>query len=144
MVYRGVMAAKKGTISNGTAVKKAAMLQALEKSMGVVTPACDAVGIARKTHYEWLKNDGAYAAAVDLVREGTIDFAESELYKQIKAGQVAATIFYLKTKGKHRGYVERSEHTGANGTPLMNPNITVVAGPALANSEDGIDEDIAP
>ena len=38
----------------------------------------------------------------------------------------------------------QNEHTGANGAPLINPNITVVAGPALANSEDGIDEDIAP
>jgi hypothetical protein len=40
----------------------------------------------------------------------TIDFAESQLHKQIKEGSTAATIFFLKTKGKQRGYVERIEH----------------------------------
>ena len=27
-------------------------------------------------------------------------------------------MFYLKTKGKHRGYVERNETTGKDGGPL--------------------------
>ena len=38
-----------------------------------------------------------------------LDFAESRLFKQIEDGVPSSTIFYLKTKGKHRGYVERSE-----------------------------------
>ncbi len=44
-----------------------------------------------------------------------MDFAESQLYKQIKEGSTAATIFYLKTKGKKRGYIERQEieHNGS-------------------------------
>ena len=31
-------------------------LEALEKSLGVVTSACKNVGIARSTFYEWLKD----------------------------------------------------------------------------------------
>jgi hypothetical protein len=44
-----------------------------------------------------------------------LDFAESQLHKQIQSGEVSSTIFYLKTKGKKRGYVERSEvdHSGS-------------------------------
>ena len=38
-----------------------------------------------------------------------MDFAESHLYKLVKEGNPAATIFFLKTKGKARGYVERQE-----------------------------------
>ena len=43
---------------------KKAMIEALEQSLGIVTTACKKVGINRKTHYDWLKNDEDYAAAV--------------------------------------------------------------------------------
>ena len=36
-----------------------------------------------------------------------LDFAESQLHKQIKDGNPSSTIFYLKTKGKNRGYYEK-------------------------------------
>jgi hypothetical protein len=92
-----------------TDIHKKAMLEALEKSLGVVTSACKQVGIARQTHYEWYKDDAAYQAAVDELSDVAIDFAESQLHKQIKEGNSTATIFFLKTKGKKRGYVERQE-----------------------------------
>jgi hypothetical protein len=89
--------------------KKQAMLVALEQSLGVVTPACKSVDIARETHYRWLKEDEEYAEAVKQLDDVAIDFAESQLHKQIKSGQTASTIFYLKTKGKKRGYIEKQE-----------------------------------
>ena len=46
-----------------------------------------------------------------------MDFAESQLHQQIKDGSVAATIFYLKTKGKKRGYIEKSELDVTNKNP---------------------------
>jgi len=85
------------------------MLDALEKSLGVVTSACKTVGIGRTTHYLWLQEDKEYKAAVDELSDVAIDFAESQLHKQIKEGNSTATIFFLKTKGKKRGYVERQE-----------------------------------
>ena len=92
-----------------TVQHKKAMLDALEKSLGVVTSACKTVGIGRTTHYLWMDSDPEYKAAVDSLSDVALDFAESQLHKQIKDGNSTATIFFLKTKGKKRGYVERQE-----------------------------------
>ena len=88
---------------------KKAMLDALEKSLGVVTSAAKTVGVGRTTHYLWMQEDKEYKAAVDELSDVAIDFAESQLHKQIKEGNSTATIFFLKTKGKKRGYIERQE-----------------------------------
>jgi hypothetical protein len=88
---------------------KKAMLEALEKSLGVVTTACKSVGIGRTTHYMWLDEDPQYRRDVESISDIAVDFAESSLHKQIKDGNPTSTIFFLKTKGKKRGYVERQE-----------------------------------
>lgn len=99
-------------------LKKEAMIAALEKRLGIVTTAAKEVGINRWTHYDWLKNDDEYRKAVAEIENVSLDFAESQLMKQMEGGNTAATIFYLKTKGKHRGYVERVEHTGPEGETI--------------------------
>lgn len=90
--------------------KKEAMIEALMRTMGVITPACKAVGITRRTHYNWLESDPEYKQAVEDMPEIALDFVEAQNYKQIKEGNTSAIIFYLKTKGKSRGYIERREH----------------------------------
>ena len=92
-----------------TDISKKAMLEALEKSLGIATSACKSVGISRETHYRWIREDAEYKAAVDSIGDMTIDFVESQLHKQIREGNSTATIFFLKTKAKKRGYVERQE-----------------------------------
>lgn len=91
---------------NSTKARKAAMIQALTKCMGVVTAACKMVGIDRRIHYTWLKRDSKYSEAVESIADIALDFAEAKILENIKAGDVASIIFYLKTKGKHRGYTE--------------------------------------
>ena len=44
--------------------------------------------------------------------------AESQLVKGIQTGQSWAVCFYLKTKGRDRGYSERREITDADGNNL--------------------------
>lgn len=90
-------------------IKKDALIQALEKSLGVVTTACKQVGVGRTTYYEWINTDKEFAKQVSEIQNIALDFAESQLHKQIGEGSTAATIFYLKTKGKGRGYIERQE-----------------------------------
>ena len=96
-------------------ITKKAMLEALEKSLGVVTSACKTVDISRETHYRWLREDADYKAAVEALSDVALDFAESQLHKQIKEGNSTATIFFHKTKGKKRGYIERQEVEVASG-----------------------------
>ena len=102
---------------NKTEQHKKAIIDALEKSLGVVTTACKNVGIGRTTFYEWMKDDQEFEQEVNEIQNIALDFAESQLHKQIGDGSTAATIFYLKTKGKKRGYIERQEITGADGMP---------------------------
>jgi len=94
---------------NSTLLKKKAMIEALEKTLGVVTTAAKMVGIERTTHYKWMENDAEYKANVDDVQNVVLDFAESALHKMVENHNPAATLFLLKTKGKKRGYIERQE-----------------------------------
>ena len=101
-----------------TDTKKGLMLEALEKSLGIVSTACKMVDISRQTHYAWLKADEEYKSAVQSIQDSVLDFAESHLYKLVKDGNPAATIFFLKTKGKKRGYIERQEIEVTQKKPL--------------------------
>lgn len=115
---------------------KELMLKALKKTKGMVSVAAESVNIARTTHYLWMDNDPEYKEAVKAIDEAAIDFAESKLFELIDGARKevvtqdgiqvikdtpnpTATIFYLKTKAKHRGYVERQEITGADGGPVQ-------------------------
>ena len=105
---------------------KKALLEALEKTLGIVTTACKIVGISRQTFYSYLKEDKDFAKAVKEIDNVVLDFAESQLHKQIKDNNTSSTIFYLKTKGKNRGYVERQEITGKEGEPIQITGFTYV------------------
>jgi len=100
--------------------KKGAMLPALEKHLGVVTDSCQEAGICRTTHYRWLKEDPEYREAVDEIGDVSLDFAESKLLDQIRNGNTTATIFYLKTKGRKRGYIERQDFDHTTGGDKIN------------------------
>ena len=98
-------------------IKKESILKSLEKNLGVVTLSCRKADIPRSTFYKWINEDEEFAKKVKEIENVALDFAESELFKQIQKGTPASTIFYLKTKGKKRGYIERQEITGADGMP---------------------------
>ena len=87
-------------------------LQAYEKSLGVLKTACEATNMCRKTIWEWRKKYPEFDAACHECEEVAIDFVESKMFKKIDRGDKGSEslmIFYLKTKAKHRGYIERQE-----------------------------------
>lgn len=118
------MASTKSTTEKKRANLKRAFLDAYKKCLGNITLACENVGIDRGTYYNWIERDEAFRAEVEAANEVSIDFVENALMKQIKEGNTTATIFYLKTKGKQRGYVERQEVTGRDGSALIPSRMT--------------------
>ena len=105
---------------NKTEHTKKALLEALEKSLGIVTTACKKVGVGRTTYYDWYNNDSDFKDKVDDLKNVALDFAESQLHKQIQDNSTSATIFYLKTQGKKRGYIERQEVDLSSGNEQIN------------------------
>ena len=88
--------------------QKKEFLKLLEMSLGVVSPACEKFGIDRGTYYIWLQEDW-FKEAVDSINEKAIDFTEGMMFQGIKKGDTSLIKYYLSTKGKKRGYVERQE-----------------------------------
>ncbi len=64
-------------------------------------------------------NDPDYAAKVAELGGVALDYAEGQLFKNMREGREASVIFFLKTKGKARGYQDSMAITGADGGPIQ-------------------------
>ena len=106
------------TRTNKTNKNKKLVLEALNNSLGVVTDALKSTNLSRTQFYKWMKDDPDFKADVEEVQNVAIDFAESQLYSLISEKNPTAVIFYLKTKGKHRGYIERVENVNSQKDPF--------------------------
>lgn len=90
----------------------AQIIEALHKANGIQANAARILKTSRTTINNYIKDNDEIRAAYEQVNETTIDKVEGKLLEQINKGNITAIIFYLKTKAKHRGYIERTEHTG--------------------------------
>lgn len=104
---------------------KKKLIAALQKNMGLVTASCKEVGISTVTYYSWLKNDEAFKEKVEEINEGTIDFVEGQLYKKIEQGSEKSILFYMRYKGKKRGYTDSIDIT-TNGEKINNIQIEII------------------
>ena len=69
---------------NNPVKKKELLLKALERSLGLVTPACKEVGISRNQFYIYYNTDPVFKEAVDDINEVLTDFVEQQLFKKKK------------------------------------------------------------
>ncbi len=97
------------TTANKTMKNKERFLKAYEKNLGNIGASCKAINISRQTYYEWIKKDKKFEKQVNEINELFVDMVETQLVKKIKNNDLGAIIFFLKTKGKKRGYTERIE-----------------------------------
>ena len=92
-------------------VYKAALLVALEKSLGIVTPACNQVKISRDRFYTYYNEDPEFKKAVDDIQGIQLDFVENQLFRKIKEGSERSILFYMKHRGRGRGYSDSMDIT---------------------------------
>lgn len=83
------------------------VIDAITKAKGILVVAAKSLGCSRTTVYNYMNKYPTVQAAYDEINESALDFAEGKLMELIRAGNLTAIIFYLKTKGKKRGYVEQ-------------------------------------
>lgn len=135
--------------------KKKALINAMEISHGIVSTACIMVGCSRQTYYDYCREDEAFQLSCAETTEVALDYVESKLFDLIDGVQVlrngkdgleevyqrppdnTSIIFYLKTKGKKRGYIERFEQS----TELKNPTgETLKIESVKTMTPEGVDE----
>ena len=97
----------------------AQIIEALREKHGNLSAASRYLNCSRDTIRRYIDLYPTVKAVADEERETLIDFAENQLFQQVKDGNITAIIFTLKTIGKHRGYVERQEVTGADGGAII-------------------------
>ncbi len=108
--------------TNGTSKKReetcARIIKAIKESSGLLTLAAAKSGMGYRTVCRYVAEFPSVKEAAQDAHERMLDFAEGKLYEKIKGGDNACIIFYLKTQGKARGYIERQEFTGESGGPV--------------------------
>jgi hypothetical protein len=91
----------------------------IEQYRGNITSIARDLKCARHTLYSFIENHPTCQTALKNARDSMIDNVESSLYSKALEGEGWAVCFFLKTQGKHRGYVERQELTGADGEEIV-------------------------
>lgn len=99
-------------------VTNAQLADAIQKTAGMLGDVARAVGIKRQTLHARVKRSPALQELLAEAREETLDLAESKLVEAIRGGNLGAICFYLRTQGRSRGYVERSEVATTEGEPI--------------------------
>ena len=78
-------------------------LSVLEKSLGIVSIALQKADVSRDEYVVWQDNI-EFKRRLDLISDTSVDYVENKLLALINKGDLSAIQFYLKTKGKKRGY----------------------------------------
>ncbi len=124
-----------------TRFRQRMLLKALESTLGVMRPACIMAKVSTATVAKWEREDEKFREELDEIREGTLDFVETKLLKQIEDGNTQATMFYLKTKGKDRGFSEQTTLDISNKDGSLSPTmIQLVAQPDLTLEGEAVEE----
>lgn len=96
----------------------AQIIEGLKSVNGMVYLAARKIGCNPQTIYNRMKKNTAIREACDNARGELIDISEQKLRAAVMNGEPWAVAMVLKTLGKHRGYVERQEVTGADSSPI--------------------------
>ncbi len=91
-----------------TVTRKANLLKAMVRTLCIMTTALAGAHVTRKTYSLWRADDEVFAKAADELLEVQLDYVEGALFKRVQEGDTTAILFYLRTKGRARGYEDKS------------------------------------
>jgi transposase-like protein len=99
-------------------MKNDEVIAQIKKMNGNLAAVARAMGVSREGIRKHLQKHPSAQQALEESRETMLDNAESVLYKKALEGSTPELLFFLKTQGKSRGYIERQEVTGKDGASL--------------------------
>ena len=92
---------------------------ALRETRGLQYLAAQKLRCAASTVTNYVKQSAKLQKVIEEEEEKRLDIAEAQLMANITAGDNASVFFFLKTKGKKRGYTERQEISGPDGKQVQ-------------------------
>jgi hypothetical protein len=95
------------------------VIDVLKATRGMVYLAAESLGCSHVTVYNYIKRHPSIRLAWESFSGQVGDIAETRLFDAIERDESWAIAFYLKTKGKNRGYVERKEVSGKDGGKIQ-------------------------
>ena len=87
---------------------------------------CKEMPIPVSTYLYWMNHDKDFELEVKSILEVVKDEVELLLKQKIREKDTTSIIFYLKTKAKDRGYVERMEQTGKDGGAIESKTESII------------------
>ena len=95
------------------------IVEALRETNGMVYQAAALLKCDSVTIYNYRDRYASVRNELEMQNGQFDDIAESKLLKAVEAGEPWAIMFRLKTKGRHRGYVEKTEVEHSGGQSLQ-------------------------
>lgn len=105
-------------MARGLAFTKQQIIDALWKTGGLITVAAQKLDCHYSTVENYINRSQKIKSELKKIKEKTLDIAEAQLITKINEGDLGAIIFYLKCKGKDRGYIERQEFQNIEVKPV--------------------------
>lgn len=112
------------------------VIKAIEGSFGIKQVPCNRLGCVHATLNNYIARYPSVRVAYEHERGRLVDMAQSKLVEMVNKGDPWAVKFVLSTLGKHEGFVERQELTGAGGGPLQQ-NVVVTWDNVIEEDEGG-------
>jgi len=97
--------------------------KAVVDSGGIISTIAHRCEVARNTVYKFVEHHPDMKDLIDDETERILDLAENKLFSKVSSGESWAIKYLLSTKGKKRGYIERSELGGPDNGQLEGPII---------------------
>lgn len=113
----------KKRMSKNPELHKKQLIEAMKKFHGIVTKACAEVGISRNQFYLYYNSDSAFKTEIDSMDEINLDAVEDKLFQNIMDRDRASIFFYLKYKGRKRGYVDSQDLNISGGLDINLKNM---------------------